>query len=849
VNAALLVRMVLRQSRGGRGRLVFFAACIAVGVAALVGVGALVDAIEAGLRARSRELLGGDLEVQSRRPLPDVSAHLPARDRELGRVDVTALPTMVQNAAGASRLAEVKAIDVKRGRYPLVGGLVLRPDRPLSELLDERSVVVTPELQRDLGLALGSELRIGGKPFTVRGVIAQQPERLQFSFVFGPELLISRAGLTRAALLGDGSRVRYRSLLAFAEDTDVRALARIKRELLAALPGGGTFVEVETHDEAQPALRDTLERVRRYLGLVALLSLLLGCVGVAQIASTWIAQSAQDTAVLRCLGFRPRDVLAFHLGHVLLIAVLGSAAGSVLGLALPVLASRARPDLIPAPDLLAIAGGALAQGVGLGAFVALLFCVPPLTAIWKVSPALVLRSEAAPLPVPPAVRAVAIALCAAGVFAAAWSQARDALHALAFACGVGALSALLWLGAAGLQRAVGLLPRGRLPVLLWQGAAALVRPGAGTTSSIVALGLGTLVVLAISLVEDILGAEVSAALPADAPSVFLADVQPDQWPGIAQLGARHGAQNVQNAPVVMARLSRIDGRPVSELVRERAQAGGDAQRASWVYTREQRVTWQARLPEHNTIVAGALWRRPGVAELSIEQDYARDLGVGLDSRVMFDVQGVPIEFVVTSLRKVQWRSFSPNFFLVVEPGYLDDAPQFHIAAMRLDAAVEQRVQDELTERYPNVTVIRVRSIIERVSSILDQVALGVRLLGGFAVLTGLVILIGTVAATQLRRAREAALLKTLGVTRARVAAMFAWEYALRGAVAGALGALGAYALAYGFTSQVLELARAPSLALCIAAVLCATVLSVLGGLLASTRALLVPPLLVLRQES
>jgi len=849
VSAALLLRMMLRQSRGGRGRLLFFGACIAVGVAALVGVGALVDSIEAGLHARSRELLGGDMEVESRRPLPDVSAHLPAHRRELGRVDVTALPTMVQNAAGESRLAEVKAIDVKRGRYPLAGGLSLRPARPIEELLDARSVIVTPELERDLGLRLGGELRIGGQPFTVRGVIAQQPERLQFSFVFGPELLLTAAGLERAGLLGQGSRVRYRSLLAFADGTSPQTLAQIKRELLAALPGGGMFVEIETHDEAQPALRDTLDRVRRYLGLVALLSLLLGCVGVAQIASTWIAQSAQQTAVLRCLGFRPRDVLAFHLGHVLLIAVLGSTAGSLVGLALPVLAARARPELMPEPDLSAIAGGALAQGVGLGAFVALLFCVPPLTAIWKVSPALVLRSEAAPLPVPRSVRFGAAALSAAGVFLAAWSQARDALHALAFAGGVVALAGLLWLGATALQRMVGLLPRARLPALLWQGAAALVRPGAGTTSSIVALGLGTLVVLAISLVEGIVDAEVRSALPTDAPSVFLADVQPDQWAGIEQLGKRHRARNIQNAPVVMARLSRIDGRPVSELVRERARTGGDAQRASWVFTREQRVTWQARLPEHNTIVAGALWHKPGVAEISIEQDYARDLGVGLGSTIVFDVQGVQMPFAVTSVRTVEWRSFSPNFFLVAEPGYLDDAPQFHIGAMRVDADAEQTLQNELSARYPNVTVIRVRSIIERVSAILDQVALGVRLLGGFAVLTGLVILIGTVAATQLRRAREAALLKTLGVTRARVAAMFAWEYALRGAVAGALGSLGAYALAHGFTSQVLELSRAPSLALCAAAVLSAVLLSMFGGLLASLRALLVPPLLVLRQDA
>jgi putative ABC transport system permease protein len=385
---------------------------------------------------------------------------------------------------------------------------------------------------------------------------------------------------------------------------------------------------------------------------------------------------------------------------------------------------------------------------------------------------------------------------------------------------------------------------------LWQGAAALVRPGAGTTASIVALGLGTLVVLGIALDERVVRHEVGAALPHAAPSMFLTDVQPDQWQGITQLARRMGAHNVQSAPVVTARLAAIDGRPVAALVAEAQRDGADpdARRAGWVFTREQRVTWSATLPDNNVVTAGALWQDPAAAEISIEQDFARDLGVGLGSVLELDVQGVALRFRVTSLRNVEWRSFSPNFFLVAEPGYLEDAPQFRIGALRIAKEREQALQDALTEGYPNLTVVRVRSMIERASALLAQIAVGVRVLGGFAVLTGLIVLAGAVAATQLRRARETALLKTLGVTRARVVAMFALEYALRGAVAGVLGAAGAYALCYGFTSQVLQLRALPSLALCAVAVLAAVALSVLGGLAASTRALLVRPMFVLRQE-
>lgn len=843
---ALFVRLMLRESRGDRGRLLFFATCIAIGVMAVVGVGSLVEATEAGLRARSRELLGGDLAVEARRPLPDVRAHLPARYREgLAQVDLWILPTMVQNGAGRSRLAEIKAIDARRGAFPLAGKLELQPARPLSELLDDRSVVLAPELLRDLALSPGDRLRIGGRAFVVRGSVAQEPERLGFSFAFGPRVLMTKRALDTTGLLGFGSRVRYRSVFAFARRAPNGALTEIKHTLLASLPGAGSFIRIEGYDDAQPQIRKTLTRVQRYLGLVALLSLLLGSIGVAQIVGTWIAQSTEQTAVMRCLGLRPREVMLLYLAHVVLLALVGSAAGAAVGAALPHAAASAYPMLLPPEALVGFPLRACAQGLALGVLTALLFSVPPLTAIWKVSPALVLRSEAAPLPVPRSVRTSALALAGTGVLGAALIQSHDLSLAFTFTAAVIALSALLHFAATALQRGVGALPRRRLPALLWQGAAALKRPSAGTTASIVALGLGTLVVLAIALVERALDAEVESVLPENAPSVFLTDVQPDQWADVESLSRHFGARHVQSVPVVMARLSAVDGTEVSKLVAERQD---DESRARWVLTREQRITWFDALPKTNVLIEGKLWQRDDVAELSLEQDFARDLGVGVGSRLRLDVQGVPMNFTVTSLRDVEWRSFDVNFFIVAEPGYLEQAPQFRIGAMRVAPEAEQPIQDALTRRYPNVTVILVRRLIERVAGILDQVAFALRLLGGFAVLTGLIILISAVASTQLRRAREAALLKTLGVTRAHIAALFAVEYALRGAVAGSLGALFAYGLAYGFTSQVLELSRPPSPLLCLAAIVITSALSVGGGLLASARALWVRPLFVLRDR-
>jgi putative ABC transport system permease protein len=789
------------------------------------------------------------LALESRRPLPDVLPYVP-RDYRVpppAMVEMRILTTMVRTESGKSRLAEVKAIDASRGSYPLAGKLLLEPARPLAELLNDDSVLVAPELLEELRLTLGDTLHVGGRPLRVTGVVEREPDPLSFTFSFGPRVLMTKRALERTGLLGFGNRVRFRTALAFPGATP-EELLQIKQYMRGAVPGGGSFVNVETHDEAQPALRGPLQRAQRYFGLVALLSLLVASVGVAQIVSTWLSQAAPQTAILRCLGLRPREVALLYLGHLLLLALLGSCLGAAAGAALPALFVRAQPELFPIELTFGSPWQPALRGIALGVGVSLLFSLPALTSVWKVPPARVLRSEAAPLRAPPLVRALAAVLALGAVFAASLLQSGRLDLALAFAAGVAGLAALLWLGARGLSWAVGRLPRGRLPALIWQGAAALGRPGAGTTGSVVALGMGTLVVVGIALLQGILGREIDQALPPDAPSVFLLDIQPDQWPEVQRMARAAGAQRIVTAPVVTARLAAIDGHTVEELVQQRPGDPNARTRAHWVLTREQRITIMRELPADNRIVAGALWSDPAPNELSVEVGFAQSLGAKVGTVLTFDIQGVRMDFKITSLRTLDFRTFAMNFFVVAEPGPLDQAPQILLGGVRLPVAAEQGLQDELAAKFPNVSVMRVQGLLKRAGGILNQVALAVRLLGSFAVITGLIILAGSIASTQLRRAREAALLKTLGITRPRIIAMFALEYALSGAVAGTLGALGGYLLTAFLASQLLDLSTPPSWQTCLVAVAGAIALSILAGLAASSRALVVRPLEVFRQQ-
>ncbi len=431
-----------------------------------------------------------------------------------------------------------------------------------------------------------------------------------------------------------------------------------------------------------------------------------------------------------------------------------------------------------------------------------------------------------------------------GIFLTAWVQSGRAVLGAGFAAGIVAAAGALALAAAGLSRAVGHLPRRFARVWIRHGLSAVARPGAGTIGAIVALGLGVLVVLGLWLVQQGLGERLRADLPSASPTAFLIDIKPDQWLGVSKLLAEQGATRIESVPVVTARLTAVDGRPVERI----AAAGSDDRRHRWVLTREQRLTYLEKLPPGNVVVEGKLWSDPTSPEISIERDFARDLGVSIGSTLTFDVQGVPLRLRVTSLRTVEWKTFGINFFLIVEPGVLERAPQMRVATARLPAGREQAIQDRLAAAFPNVMLLRIREILEKIGAILDRIGLGIRLLGGFTVAAGIAILAGAISAGSARRGREVALLKTLGMTRRGVVLVFSVEYALIGLVAGAIGATGGGVLAWAVLTRGMDTPWSFHPAPYAVALAATVALSVLAGVAASAGALSRRPIDVLRME-
>lgn len=879
------LRTLARESRGARGRLAFFVASLSIGVAAVVAVAGLSASLEDGIRREARQLLAADLAVTGNQPIPPEAE---AALRSAGPVEVTRLLEMVTVAAapptpspageqpGKTQLVELKVVD---GTYPYYGTLELDPSRPLRDLLDAGGAVVGPDLLAHLHLQVGDTLFVGGQPFRIRGRVVAEPDRIGITMSFGPRVFLSGAGYARTPLGQRGSRIGYKLLAKLPAATSAEAAAALERRVETALPNP-EFWRVETYKDGQPMLRSNLRRVERFLGMVALLSLLIGGIGVAQSVRAWLAGRLDGIAILKCLGMRPREIFLLYLGQTALLGLAGSLIGIAAGVALQLVLPGLFPDLIPAGFVTPWQPLALLRGLALGLGVAVLFSLQPLAAVLRVAPVRVLRREAEPLPVHRATAAATVLALAAGVLAMAATQSGSWDLGLRFTGALAAATALLALAAHLAVRLIRRVPRdgtafGR-HLWLRHGLAALARPSAGTQGAIVALGLGVLVVAGMSLLERRLSSELGRDLPKNAPTGFLVDVQPEQWPGIQQVLRGVGATGVDSVPVVMARIGSIDGVPVSEWKRppeaegggerngrrdrdrrdeRRRQAGrGDGEggeregQRRWGLTREQRLTYMPRLPADNQVVEGKLWGRPDLQEVSVEQDFARDLGLKVGSRVTFDIQGVPVELTVTSLRTVDWRTFGINFFWVVEPGVLEAAPQFRLAVAQLPRGSEQRTQDLLAARFPNVTLIRTREVLDKVLGVLHRIGQGIRFLGGFTVLTGIAILAGSVSAGSLRRGREAALLKTLGVTRRGVASIFAVEYALTGLIAGLIGTAGGLVVARELTVRGFDLPwELDPLPLAVAlggSVLLATV----AGLASSLGALRKRPIEVLRGE-
>jgi putative ABC transport system permease protein len=845
-----LLKLALRDARFSRGRLLLTALAVVAGVAALAATGSLGKNIRAAIDGQARALLGADMVVESRSaPDAEVDAFLASlggeQAHEIAFASMLAVPAPGGGTAG-SRLVTVRAADAA---YPFFGDVVTSPTGVRAELADHASVLVEETLLRQFGLAPGATVRLGQKEFRVAGALQKLPGESAAVALLSPRVLVSREGLEGTGLLGPGALVRYRTHFRFPEGTDVEALAARERDRMRALR-----LNEDTVEERKRELGRAMDNVNVFLSLTGLVALLLGAIGVAAAMSAMVKRKLATVAVLRCLGAGAGLGLGVFLAQGFAVGLLGSATGALAGAGLQAALGALVQDFLPVEaGRFTVRWGEIARAAGIGVALTTLCTLVPLLAVRRVSPLAVLRAVEPETGRRDGLRWLAGALLGALVLGLTVWLAGDARRGLGFAGGLLVAGAALALVARGVmwavKRGAGAL-RG-LPFALRQGLANLHRPGNRTARLVVALGLGAFLLLTLAFSRGALLGQIKFAGGEGRPNLLFFDVQDDQVDGLRETLTQAGAPMLAEAPIVTMRLARLKGVAVEDVLRDPASGI-----PGWMLRREYRSSYRSAPADTEKVIAGewvpafaATGADDEVVPISVEQGLAKDMGLALGDELEWDVQGVPLRTRVASLREVEWRRMSPNFFVLFPAGVLEGAPKFHVLAARAeDPELNSAVQRAVTSAFPNVSILDLGLVIESLDTVFSKAELAVRFIALFTLATGVVVLAGALAAGREQRVREAVLLRTLGASAGQVRAALVAELAALGLMAGATGAL--LALGGGAAVAVFAFKVTPVLpwAPVLTTTAAVTALTIGVGLLTQRGLLRRPPLEVLRAE-
>ena len=866
-----VLRMAAREVRAAPRRLFLLTASVAIGVAALVAINSFTDNLRRSVRDQARALLGADLSLSARSPLPGAAERaitaLAAEGARVARVTSFGGMAYVPRTRG-TRLVQVSAVD--RG-YPFYGEIRTDPADAWSRLDEGRQVVVDPALLAALGAELGDTLALGEARFVITGSVVSAPGNTGFRSALGPRIFIPATHLAETRLLGFGSRAEYEAFLQLPAGTTAESVAERYRASLRP-----ERVRVRTVTEDQENLNETLTRLTGYLGLVALIALLLGGIGVASGVVVFIRQRLETIAVLRCLGATGGRVFAIYGAEAAAMGLAGSLLGAAAGVGIQRLLPGLLAGLLPVDVELTVSWPAVALGVAMGLWVAVAFALLPLLSVRRVPPLAALRRpferESAARGPRDWWRWAAVAMLAASTVALAALQVGSLRQGAVFSAGVAGALLVLWLASWGLIRAVRRwLPPG-WPYLWRQGLSNLHRPSNQTVTVVLAIGFGAFLLGTLLLVQFNLLRQLRLTGGPQRPNLVLFDIQPDQLARVRSVLAEARLPAVGPVPIVPMRIAAVKGTPVTRILGDTTGPGEDGPSGAWAYRREYRSTYRDTLVASERLVDGEWWapaarasapdsRSGGDAiptglgrgapppRISVEVELARELGVAVGDEIVWDVQGLRLPTRVASLREVEWARFEPNFFVVFEPGVLEAAPQTLVTLTRIERPEDRGVfQRRLAEQLPNVTTLDLTALQQTLERLIDRVVLAIRFMALFTLATGAIVLVGALATSRFQRIREGALLRTLGATRGQLFRIVLAEYLALGlmaaAVAAVLAGIAAWAIARWMFEGGFALPAAPPATLTLAVV----GLTVVVGLLNSREVIRRTPLEVLRAE-
>ena len=768
---ALSMRMLGREWKSGEIGVLLLA--LTVAVASLTGVGFLVNRIGLAVDLQANEVLAADLRLESVRAI-EARYLEEARKRGLRATRASAVISMVFRGE-ATQLSNIRAVG---SEYPLRGkiGLAAEPFGPATQVVGAPppgEAWPDSKLLATLNAKIGDEISIGSSTFRVTRVLITRPDQGGTFSDFAPSVLINDTDLEATRLLQPGSRASFAML--FAGDT--AAVQGFKTWLSTSKRSGERLLDV---NETTPQIKNAIDRAGRFLSLASLVSVLLCSIAVAMAARRYVQRHLDSVALMKTLGASRNFTLSVSLIQLLLIATASALLGSIVGYLaqewlLRTLKGLLQTDLPPATWV----------PVGLGFLTSLAvlagFALPPLLQLSRVPAIRVLRRDVGP---PPPVVWLAFGPAVAAVVFLIYWVVRDTRIFLGFIAGLAVFLALLTLAGVLLVRLAGSF-RGAVGVSWRYGIANLSRRRAESVVQIVAFGLGIMVLLLLAVVRNDLLADWRRSLPVDLPNYFFINIPPAEKDAFVSFLAERGAESRRALPMIRARLLQLNGKPVEDVVFASPRGEGFARR-------EQNITWQQELGADNKLVAGRWWTPADIGKplVSVSTEVQESLGLKLGDLLAFDVAGETYEARVASVRQVKWDSFQPNFFLVFQPGLLDDTAGSWMTSAYLGPE-QSGFLAELVRRFPSVSVFDLEALLKQVRSVIDKASLAVQSVFIFTLFAGLTVLLAAVQASRDERRFESAMLRTLGASRRTVLEGVLAEFTTLGLLSGLLASAGA----------------------------------------------------------
>jgi putative ABC transport system permease protein len=785
-----LFKMAWRDGKASIKRLLLFMASIILGIAAVVSIQSFSSNLQENIGLQSKALMGADFLIDGNQPANERVQQLMDSLGGADAMEVKFASMAAFPGNPGTKLVQVRGI---AGPFPFYGELETEPQTAATTYQQTGGALVDATVMVQFELQVGDSVKLGNVTFPIRGALVTAPGSTGIGTSVAPPVMVPFRYMEPSGLLQKGSRLEYNYY--FQDPTvDLKQLDKTVDPLLDA-----ENADLDTHTSTSERLGRRYDNVGRFLNLVAFIALLLGCVGIASSVHIYIKEKLRSVAILKCLGATRRQTFLIFLIQIAGMGLGGGILGTVIGLLLQQFFPLVLQEFLPFAVTVGLSYQAIAMGLVLGFTMAVLFALSPLVNTWFVSPLEVLRiQETAHKKSRPVQLAIYLAIVFFVFLFALWLLG-NIRYATGFVVGIMVTFAILSGVATVFMKSIK-----RYFPITWsftarQSLRNLYRPNNQTLVLVLSIGIGAFLISTLYFTKDFLLAKASLDTGKNSPNMIMFDVQTDQKEALAQTIIPKGLPVLDNIPIVTMRLEKIKDRSVNDI-----RLDSTSSISRWILSHEFRVTYRDSLVPSETLAQGQLSGMPktgGPIPISLSDNVAKDAQVTVGDTLLFNVQGMLMETVVGSIRAVDWGRVQLNFSVLFPTGVLENAPQFHVLSTHVpNKAVSAEVQREVVRKFPNVSILDLRQVLALIEGILDKISWVISFMAFFSILTGVIVLIGSIRNSKYQRIRESVLLRTLGATSGQILKITALEYLYVGALGSGMGILlsliGSQLLAY-----------------------------------------------------